>query len=96
MSVLELVGEGKIVAVGDHHESPCSGSLNSQYSPSIRFSSFSFGSSGNWMALGLKYMFRTLNCSSILPRQDKIVRLLFIECVNFSRLALFFRRGSGH
>ena len=23
LRVLELVGEGKIVAVGDHHESPC-------------------------------------------------------------------------
>ena len=47
------------------------------------------------MALGLKYMFRTLSCSSILLGQDEIVRLLFIECVNFLRLALFFRRGSG-
>ena len=55
------------------HASTFSGSLNYQYSPSTRFSSFLFGSSRNWMALFLKYMLRTLSCSSILQGQEEIV-----------------------
>ena len=70
------------------HASTFSGSLNSQYSPLIRFSSFSFGSSGNWMALCLKFMLRTLICSSILRGQDEIVRLFFTKYVDSARLAL--------
>ena len=70
------------------HALTFAGSLNSQYSPSIRFSSFSFRSSGNWMLLGLKYMLRTLSCSSILQGQDGIVSIFLNEFVHPARLAL--------
>ena len=70
------------------YASTFSGSLNSQYSPSIRFSSYSLGSFGNWMALCLKYMFNTFSCSSILQEHNGIVRVYFNKFDNSMLLEL--------
>ena len=48
------------------------------------------------MALCLKYMLRTLSCSSILPRQDEIVRILLSEYIHLTRLTLIFLEGLGN